>query len=77
MNVMPHLKFVGALVFAGTMLYFFFNLMPSITEVFPTMTSGATWIIIFALWNGLPLIVLVRETYHLFKEIYATKGRQY
>ena len=62
MNMIPYFKFLGAILFAGAMLYVFFPLMDTLISYFPEYATGNGWIIIFAIWNGLPLIVLVKET---------------
>ena len=65
MNMIPFIKFVAALVFAGVMLFVFFPVMNMIVPFFPEQTSSDAWLILFGIWNGIPVIVLIKETLQL------------
>lgn len=65
MDIIPVFRFVGMIVFAGLMLYLFFPAIDAVAEYFPTVTTATGWTLMFAMWNGIPIAVLLKETFQV------------
>jgi len=74
MNAIAVLRFIFIFMFAGVMFFMFDSIMTLyILPVFPAAQTGPYYWLIYAMWNGIPLVVAFREAITLL--ISYQKGR--
>jgi predicted PurR-regulated permease PerM len=74
MDVIPFARFFLALFGSGLMLLIFNPLMSLLQAMFPIERGSSASTIIFMLWTGVTIVILLAETITLFRSLQARKG---